>query len=289
MKNFKRFLSVMVAMLLVTVMASALSVSAASKTYNCELTDTVATAGYFKYMAYDVATGTLVEVEQTAGETWDTKLNYIGFHVPGFVKGENYITCSPESPGKGFVDLMPQNAYGAAIVFTAPEAGTYTIDLGVYKQGVGSTQVDVALMKGETVLWEEKNFASTDITPASVADVELAAGEQVYLLVLCANECAGAQNVGVESFSAKIPGEGDDETTEPEDTENDTTAPENTEDDDTTTEKPDDDKNVTTAGDKEEAEEDKDGVDPLLIVGIVAAVLVIAAVVVVIIVKNKKK
>ncbi len=278
MKNIRRTLAVILTfILLVTGMVSTFSVSAAPLAYKCELGIGKLELGQFKFVAFDISEGKFYNLEKTAKPTWSPDW-------PGhFVPGEDVYTVSRSEKPEGLVDMMCDitNNWGSAVVFTAQKEAKYTVSALLDKlsgeNAQGCFYVDIMLVRGSdgAILFQSKKHDKGEVDILKKG-VKLAAGETLYILVTPngASTKTSAQNVALMYFTV----------TE----EVVVTTPELT----------------TFPEHNSEAEETQptgngsngngnifDGVNPIVVVGIVGGVLVLTTIIIVIAVggKGKKK
>ncbi len=218
MKNFKRFSSLVVAVIMIVATMSAMFVSTSAAEVGTVYSPTgiangVLADGPFKAMAVLLATNEKLTPNAQSVEEWGTWRHKVT--TPD--NTEEIAVMQAEKPtitpnfGWGF---NPGKVTGGLLVFTAPASGTYSLDaifvklygqqsgtptkanVSVYKNGTGNALVSVSSAKiDKQVTGEEFDV--------SVASVELAQGDELWIVVTRTEDTknVGAANVQIKEFA----------------------------------------------------------------------------------------
>ncbi len=205
--NRTRKLSVVIAAVMVIgcMLFAAIPVNAESVSYTADLSLEKTVDGNFFIGAWDIENSAVVAVETEATTTWSE--SWPGHWVAGSDHAAgttNNVTQKTEGDAEVVkFDMYPTNTflYDSLVGFTAPANGTYAFSIQVNKNGGQSVAVRVIKNDG-TVLVEAADIARNEVTTLTGEGVELAAGEQILLVVGRAegNTAGGGFNVGFMSF-----------------------------------------------------------------------------------------
>ena len=113
---------------------------------------------------------------------------------------KQYVVRGPETPASDYKFMFtPRKTVGAAVIFTAPVSGTYSLE-GLFnkewalQEGKYTTAVTIAAYKNGTgnalasVTSATENPADGEVLTLNVASVELKAGETLYVVCVPAAE-----------------------------------------------------------------------------------------------------